>query len=561
MSALLRRLGLLCVRRPYAVVAVWAFVVLAIGAGVLLEGRRTTNDITLPGTDFQRATDLLADEFPPQQNGQSPIVFHTARGKLTDAAAKRAVEAVAGAGRADGPCRQRHQPVLAGRKAAHERGREDGSGAGAARPERRAGHAGAGRRGHVRRRAGTPAGLQVEAGGVIGVRLSEITSRRSEVIGVAAGIVILAFTFGALVAAAMPIMVALVGLATGLGLIGLLGHVLDIPVVAPTLATMLGLGVGIDYALFIVFRYRDELHAGLSVKDAVARAMATSGSAVVFAGCTVIIALLALLVAQVPMLGAMGYASAIAVLAAVLTAITLLPAILALLGRRIDAGRLPGRHSSGAPAGDNVWARWAALVTRHPWLALSASLLVLVPLMLPTLSLRLGQEDMGVSSTATTQRRAFDLISAGLGPGANGRLLVAARFTPAAAPSAAYTTKRDEAERLKRRLEAGEPRLKADAAALAKRRAALESEQAGLQAQAAGLQVEKGSLQARASGLQTERSRLLAQGVAADRGEGAPDGRPAEAGGRGRDADRADRRAAAADRRLAGPGRDRRSAA
>ena len=513
MSGLLRRLGLSCVRRPYTVVAVWAFVVLAIGAGVLLEGRRTTNDITLPGTDFQRATDLLADEFPPQQNGQSPIVFRAARGKLTDAAAKRAVEAsleqiartnhVAGVISPFSPVGKRL--MSADEKTAVAQVQFDLNG------------------GQVTRElaaevmaAAAPArtaGLQVEAGGVIGVRLSETTSRRSEIIGVAAGIVILAFTFGTLVAAGMPIMVALVGLATGLGLIGLLGHVLDIPVVAPTLATMLGLGVGIDYALFIVFRYRDELHAGLTVKDAVARAMATSGSAVVFAGCTVIIALLALLVAQVPMLGAMGYASAIAVFAAVLTAITLLPATLALLGPRIDALRLPGRHSSGGPAGDNIWARWAAMVTRHPWLALTASLLVLVPLMLPTLSLRLGQEDMGVSSTATTQRRAFDLISAGLGPGANGRLLVAARFAPVAAPSAVYTAKRDEAEQLKRRLEDGEPRLKADAAALAKRRAALEAEEAGLRAQAAGLQVEKGSLQARASGLQTERSRLLAQGA------------------------------------------------
>ena len=145
------------------------------------------------------------------------------------------------------------------------------------------------------------AGLQVEAGGVLGIRLSEEKSRRSEMIGLAAGIVILAFTFGALVAAGMPIITAIVALVTGLGLIGLLGHLADIPVVAPTLATMLGLGVGIDYALFIVFRYRDELHGGADVREAVARAMATSGSAVVFAGVTVIIALLSLLVARVPM--------------------------------------------------------------------------------------------------------------------------------------------------------------------------------------------------------------------------------------------------------------------
>ena len=213
------------------------------------------------------------------------------------------------------------------------------------------------------------AGLQTEAGGVLGVQLSAEKSRRSEAIGLAAGIVILALTFGALVAAGMPILTAIVALVTGLGLIGLLGHLVGIPVVAPTLATMLGLGVGIDYALFIVFRYRDELHGGADVREAVARAMATSGSAVVFAGVTVIIALLSLLVARVPILGAMGYASALAVFVAVMTAITFLPAVLAVIGHRIDALRLPWRRRpEEARREDNIWARWAGTVTRHPWI-------------------------------------------------------------------------------------------------------------------------------------------------------------------------------------------------
>ncbi len=155
---------------------------------------------------------------------------------------------------------------------------------------------------------------------------------------------ILAITFGTLVAAGMPVLTAVVALATGVGLIGLLGHVVDIPVVAPTLAAMLGLGVGIDYALFIVFRYRDELHGGADVHEAVARSMATSGSAVVFAGVTVIIALLSLLVARVPLLGAMGYSSALAVFVAMLTAITFLPAVLGAGGpahRRAEAPAAP----------------------------------------------------------------------------------------------------------------------------------------------------------------------------------------------------------------------------
>jgi len=511
MSRFLYRLGALCARRKYLVLLIWALAVGAVVAGVLGFGMRTNNDIRLPGTDAQRASDLLGREFPPQQNGLSPIVFHASRGTLTDAANKQAVKAalkdIAGVAHVSSVIspfsRGAEMLMSADAKTAVAQVLLDVNGGQVTRALAAEVMAGA----DPARRAG----LQVEAGGVLGVRLSETKSRRSEAIGIVAAIIILAFTFGALAAAGMPVVTALVGLVTGLGLVGLLGHVVAIPEVAPTLATMIGLGVGIDYALFIVFRYRDELHAGAGVAEAIARTMATSGSAVVFAGGTVIIALLALLVARVPMLGAMGYAASITVLVAVLTAVTLLPAILALLGRRIDALRLPGRRrAQKAAAGENVWARWAGFVTRHPWPALIAAVLVLVPLIAPTLSLTLGQEDLGAASTSTTQRRAFDLISAGLGPGANGRLFVAAELSPVAAPSAAYTRKRSEAERLKRHLEAGKRSLQKKAAALKKRSAALAAEKAGLQAQAAALQVRKSALQAQAAALQQQQSLLLA---------------------------------------------------
>ena len=465
MSRLLYRLGALCARRAWLVLLVWACVVAAVASGWLLLGARTSNDIRLPGTETQQATDFLAREFPPQQNGQSAVVFNVADGALTDPAAKRAVR--------ESVRRMKAVPHVTSVTSPFDRGarallmsddektaiaqvlldvnggqvtRELASEVMAAADPARA------------------AGIQVEAGGVLGVRLSEEKSRRSEMIGLGVGIVILALTFGALVAAGMPIVTAVVALVTGLGLIGLLGHVADIPVVAPTLATMLGLGVGIDYALFIVFRYRDELHRGESVREAVARAMATSGSAVVFAGVTVIIALLSLLVARVPILGAMGWASALAVLVAALTAITFLPAVLALVGRRIDALRLPWRRRpEDAPGGDNIWARWAGAVTRHPWISLIASLAVMLPLAAPTLTLILGQEDIGAWPASSTQRRAYDLISAGLGPGANGRLLVAAGFSPVAEPSAEYTAKKRRAERLAGRLETDAKRLKRQA--------------------------------------------------------------------------------------------------
>jgi uncharacterized membrane protein YdfJ with MMPL/SSD domain len=512
-STLLYRLGAFCARRAWFVLLVWACVVAVVATGWVVLGARTSNDIRLPGTETQAATDFLAKEFAPQQNGQSPVVFHAAQGTLLIPAAKRAVEesvrrmkAVPHVSSVTGPFTRGARSMLMSEdgKTAIAQVLMDVNGGqvtralasevmAAAQPARHA-------------------GLQVEAGGVLGIRLSEEKSRRSEMIGLAVGIVILAFTFGALVAAGMPIITAIVALVTGLGLIGLLGHLADIPVVAPTLATMLGLGVGIDYALFIVFRYRDELHGGADVREAVSRAMATSGSAVVFAGVTVIIALLSLLVARVPIIGAMGYASALAVFVAVLTAITFLPAVLGVVGRRIDALRLPWRRApERAREGDNIWARWAGTVTRHPWISLIAALAVLLPLAAPTLTLILGQEDIGAWPTRSTQRRAYDLISGGLGPGANGRLLVATRFSPVAEPSAAYTAKKTQAERLSRSLEKDAARLQRRGRTLERRGETLKADKAALERRAAGLKAQQAALEARAAPLVARKNALLAQ--------------------------------------------------
>jgi uncharacterized membrane protein YdfJ with MMPL/SSD domain len=512
-STLLYRLGSFCARRRWLVLVVWVCVVVVVATGWVTLGARTSNDIRLPGTQTQAATDFLAREFPPQQNGQSPVVFYDRHGRLTDPAARQAVlesvkrmRAVPGVYSVTGPYVRGGKGVVLskdGKTGLVQVLLKVNGGAvtthlasqimAATEPAR-------------------AAGIQTEAGGVLGVQLSAQKSRRSEAIGLTAGIVILAFTFGALAAAGMPILTAIVALVTGLGLIGLLGHLVGIPVVAPTLATMLGLGVGIDYALFIVFRFRDELHGGAEVREAVARAMATSGSAVVFAGVTVIIALLSLLVAQVPILGAMGYASALAVFVAVMTAITFLPAVLGLIGRRIDALRVPWRRRpEEARRTDNIWARWAGIVTRHPWISLIVALAVLLPLAAPTLTLVLGQEDIGAWPVSTTQRRAYDLIAQGFGPGANGRLLVATRFSPAAQPSAEYTAKKAQAERLGRSLKTGADKLKRQGKALQARGAALKAQTAALQRQGAALKAQQAALQARAAPLLAKKDSLLAQ--------------------------------------------------
>ena len=519
MSLLMHRLGVLCVRRRYIVLLLWVLVVLLVAAGVFHYGRKTTNDITLPGTGYQASADMLRHEFPPQQNGASPIVFHVGNGKLSDPANKQAIEQALTSIKAMPEVYSVMSPFSRGGDAFMSK---DGRTA-VAQVLLTLNWGQLDKTVATRIMAKADAvqkdGIQVEAGGGIGTRLAETTDRRSEMIGLAAAMVIMAFTFGALVAAGMPVITALVGLIVGLGLVGLLGHVVSIPNVAPTLATMVGLGVGIDYALFIVFRHRDQLHRGMDVNESIAAAMATSGSAVVFAGATVIVALLALLVARVPLLGAMGYAAALTVFVAMLTAITLLPALLAVIGRRVDSLRLPGRRgSTKAPSGANIWERWAGVVTRHPWIALIASLLVLAPLIAPTVTLRLGQEDVGVMPTSMSQRRAFDLVSKGLGPGANGPLVVAASFSPPAAPSAAYTAKKNEAEALKTKLTAEAKRLKRRAARLKDRGAALQADKASLQRQAAVLKSRQvaltsqgAALQQQGAALQAQKSQLLAE--------------------------------------------------
>ena len=513
MSSLLYRLGSLCTRRRWVVVLVWAGIMATVGGAWVTLGARTSNDIRLPGTETQSATDFLAEEFPPQQNGQSNVVFHTPTGTVFDAEVRRAVK--------ESVRRMEAVPDVSSVTSPYTRGARDllisEDGATAVAQVLMGIDAGAVTKdvAHEVLAAAGPArdaGIQVEAGGVLGVRLAEEHSRRSEAIGLAVGVVILAVTFGSLAAAGMPIITAMVALSVSLGLIGLLGHVVDIPVVGPTLATMLGLGVGIDYALFIVFRYRDELRAGADVGTAVARAMATSGTAVVFAGVTVIIALLSLLVARVPLLGTMGYTSALAVFVSMVTAITLLPAVLGLVGRRIDALRLPWRRHPEAPDhAENVWARWAGAVTRHPWISLLASLAVLLPLTAPTLTLILGQEDIGSWPASTSLRRANDLVADGLGPGANGRLLVATRISPPAEASAAYTRLKQRAERLAGDLEKDGRRLERRGKALERRRDVLEREQAPLERQGAALSAEKAALEAQAAPLVARKDGLLAE--------------------------------------------------
>ncbi|MDF1604216.1 MMPL family transporter [Nocardioides sp. YIM 152315] len=531
MARLLRALGAFCARHSLPVIAVWVLLVVGVGAAIAGLGAQTNNDLSLPGTDSQAAKDLLEERFAPQQNGVNPIVFDVSAGKLSDDGLKQAVNESVQAMRQEPHVHSVTSPLSsAGRSAGLVADDEQTAfapvlldiGSGDLTPE-------IAQRVVDATQPAQDAGVTVEAAGSIGSTLSTDDSETSEVVGIVAAMIILTFVLGSLVAMGLPIITAVVGLGVALSVVGLLGHALAIPSSGPTLATMIGLGVGIDYALFLITRHQDQLREGRSVADSVAEAVATSGSAIVFAGCTVVIALLALGVAGIPLVSTLGLASAIAVVAAVLVAITLLPAFLGLLGHRIGWLSLPAFLRPRREHGTGLWARWSGVVRRHPVVVSVVSLAALAPLIVPVLSLELGQEDVGATSPTTTERRAYDLITDGFGVGYNGPLQIASAFDPVAAPSEEYTKKYDRARSLqqdleqkqkqlprqqqqlearKQQLDAQQSRLESQQAALERQAAQLQREQAELEQQAAALRAQQQRLEGRRARLQAQRSVL-----------------------------------------------------
>jgi RND superfamily putative drug exporter len=437
MTAMLYGLAQFCVRRRFVVLAVWLVATIALVAVSHQLGDNTNDNLSLPGTDSQRATDALAKSFPDQSNGSSPIVIHTASGELTDAKNKEAVDAAAA-----GVAKEPHvasvvNPLTQQGASALSKDKTTGylsvtlsvSPGSLSEEEVQTIIDGA--------NPAKAAGLEVETGGQLGQKVSKPATESSELIGIIAAMVILTFTFGTVVSMLLPILNAIFGLLATLAIIRILGHALTVPTVAPTLATMIGLGVGIDYALFIVTRHFRGIKDGLSIDESIARAAATSGGAVFFAGGTVTIALISLAVAGIPLITTLGLMAAIAVVVAVLAALTLLPATLAIVGPRINSGRV--RHPpTDEQAHEGLWAKWAHEIARYPWIAGLAALAILIPLTIPLLSLSLGQQDVAALSTSTTARKAYDLLAKNFGAGINGPLIVAVSLgTPAKAPSSA----------------------------------------------------------------------------------------------------------------------------
>ncbi len=456
MARLLYRLGRLVAAHPWTVLLVW--IVVAGGVTLLVKqvGADTNNSVSLPGTGSQAATDLLTAGFPPQQNGSNPIIFHTTTGKVTDKANKQAIIDSYNAIKKMSIVSSATNPFAQGASAQISKDKHTAFIGALLKVSSSDLTEGQAQKVMDNAKPGVKAGMEVEGGGSIGSVLSPNDTSTSDLIGILAAMLILTFTFGTVVAMGMPIGNAVLGLLTALGVIGLLGHIIAVPDIADTVATMIGLAVGIDYALFLVTRHRTQLREGVEMHESIARAVGTAGTAVVFAGCTVVVALVSLVVAGIPLVSSLGYTAAVAVATAVLAAITLLPAFMSLAGRHINSIALPKRlHPSDDPEKVGLWGHWSNLVTGTPWALVGLAALILVPLMIPVLDLRLGQEDIGQTDPSTMERRAYDLMEQGFGPGFNGPLLIAMALQPAAQTDPAVAAQKKQAESLQSRARAG----------------------------------------------------------------------------------------------------------
>jgi RND superfamily putative drug exporter len=421
------------------IVAVGWVLVLAVAVAVWLgAGSRYANDYSLPHTGSQQARDLLRSGFPSQAGDRDQIVFHARTGTLRSPAARRRVEALL----AQVARLPRVESVTGPYGARANALSRDGTigFATVVRARTRSSLDDAITRRLIRtaESARSPS-LQVELGGPAIEQVQSPAIGSSVVVGLGAAIVVLLLSFGSLLAMGLPIVTALFGLGTGIGLIALASRLISTPDFSGELAVMIGLGVGVDYALFVVTRFRESYRAnGGDVPAAVEQAVDTAGRAVVFAGVTVVISLMGMCALGVGFLYGPAIASSLAVLVVLAASLTLLPALLAFAGHRIGrVGRL-GRRLAPAPGRGGAWDWWMARIQRRPWWAVLAATAVMLGLAAPAVALRLGNTDAGNDSSSQTTRRAYDLLAAGFGRGFNGPLLLVARL-----PAAGDTTALD----------------------------------------------------------------------------------------------------------------------
>jgi RND superfamily putative drug exporter len=422
MTSLLYRIGRAGVRRRRLVLLAWILIAVGVIVGGQVSGGKTSDVFEVPGVESQRALDILENDFPTVAGTSAQLVFAVDQGTLSDPAPAAAVEAAmadiaaqpdvndVGELQRSPDDRIAYVDVQYSRPSSEIR---DAAYGGLEATMDATNHGGA---------------VRMELGGDLPSEAAQPEFGGQEFIGLLVAVVVLLLAFGSVIAMGLPIALALVGLATSIGIITVISSAVDVNSVAPTLAAMIGLGVGIDYALFIVTRHRENLRLGFTIEEAAGRAIATSGAAVVFAGITVMIAICGLAIAGITIVTVMGLMAGLTVAVMVALALTLLPALLGFAGHKIDAVRLPGTkaHSGGANNSDKetVWHRWGRQVSAHPWRYLIIGVVSLSILAAPVFSIRLGMTDNGTMPESITTRRAYDLLGEGFGPGFNGPLLL-----------------------------------------------------------------------------------------------------------------------------------------
>ncbi|MPZ79256.1 MAG: MMPL family transporter [Actinophytocola sp.] len=435
MATFLYRLGRASFRRRWLVTGVWAALLIVLGLGAVGLSGQFTNAVSIPGTEAQRAIDHLKTTFPEAGigGGTARVAIAAPEGQtLTTPANQAAVERVVAAiedapevARVADPFRTgavSRDGTVALVQVGYDQQAFELTDADRDGLEQAA-------------RSGQDAGLTVELGGDA-TRAAPETGA-TEILGVLVAALVLVITFGSLLAAGLPLITALVGVGVGMAGITTASGFLELNANTPVLALMIGLAVGIDYALFIVSRYRHELARGESHERAAGRAVGTAGSAVVFAGLTVMVALAGLTVVGIPFLGEMGVAAAITVVVAVLIAITLLPAILGFAGDRVRGARIRGLRGGPKPGRTSMGERWARLVARRRVPALLIALAGLALVAVPAASMQLGLPNDANSAPESSQHKAYELVSKGFGPGANGPLTVVVDTADATDPRAA----------------------------------------------------------------------------------------------------------------------------
>jgi putative drug exporter of the RND superfamily len=443
----MRRLAGWCFRHGVIVVALWVLTLVLLAGVTKKAGKDYADGFSLPGTGSSQAQNLLARSSLREGSGDDTIVIHTRSSNqlVTDPAIQADVQqALTGAGSA---------PFVASVRGPYATGSQNQISADKrtayavvsfTQPDQNFTKAGIDPLvASVSSLRGPQ--LEVEFGGGAFQSLKGSPVSGSVAIGLAAAAVVLLLAFGSLLATLIPLLAAIFAVGAGVETVALLSHVLSINSITPSVAALIGIGVAVDYALFVVTRHRNGLRSGLSPEQSAVIALATSGRAVVFAGATVAIAMLGLLVLDIDFLTGVGLAAAITVAFAVAAATTLLPALFGMLGLRVlsrrDRCRLAATPMNATleVERNGPWARWARFVQRQPALLSLAALTVMLVLLVPALSIRLGSSDQGNDPAASTTRKAYDLLAQGFGPGFNGPLLVVGN-TADPASSDAFTT-------------------------------------------------------------------------------------------------------------------------